>query len=359
MKFLIKTLGWDALARGVRARARRRAAPSGGAALPFDPEHRRSKTRRTGRGRGAVAGADRARVRRRTRSTGPGIMPQSCRRVCTSPATSSRAWRATNVRPQKQVGYVDGRSVTIPLGDLTSAQMRVIGELARAYGDGTRARHGGSGPRVPLGARARRRGAVSRASPRRPRRWPSAGTIADVTSCPGAESCRLAVTQSRGLGRLLEDHLRARPDLVAAADGARHQDQRLPERLRPASHRDDRLPGQRPQGRRRAPVPQYFVMVGGGVDDGGATFGRLRGEDSGAPLREARRAADRALSRQRTRRTSRRSRSSAASSSRAVKSDARRISTSSMPATAPADDFIDLAEDHAFTPEVQEGECSA
>ena len=47
-----------------------------------------------------------------------------------------------------------------------------------------------------------------------------AATIADVTSCPGAESCRLAVTQSRGLGRLLEEHLRARPDLIAAADGA-------------------------------------------------------------------------------------------------------------------------------------------
>ena len=29
------------------------------------------------------------------------------------------------------------------------------------------------------------------------------------------------MTQSRGLGRLLEDHLRARPDLIAAADGAR------------------------------------------------------------------------------------------------------------------------------------------
>ena len=27
--------------------------------------------------------------------------------------------------------------VTVPLGDLTSEQMRVIGELARAYGDGT------------------------------------------------------------------------------------------------------------------------------------------------------------------------------------------------------------------------------
>ena len=29
------------------------------------------------------------------------------------------------------------------------------------------------------------------------------------------------------------------------------------------------------------------------------------------------------------------------------------------PATATVEDFIDLAEDHAFRPEVQEGECSA
>ena len=36
---------------------------------------------------------------------------------------------------------------------------------------------------------------------------PGAGTITDVTSCPGAESCRLAVTQSRGLARLIEDNL--------------------------------------------------------------------------------------------------------------------------------------------------------
>ena len=45
-----------------------------------------------------------------------------------------------------------------------------------------------------------------------------AGTVADVASCPGAETCRLAVTQSRGLGRLLEDHLRARPDLMSYSD---------------------------------------------------------------------------------------------------------------------------------------------
>ncbi len=45
-------------------------------------------------------------------------------------------WRATNVRPQKQFGYVMA-TATVPLGDLTSEQMRVLGELARAYSDGT------------------------------------------------------------------------------------------------------------------------------------------------------------------------------------------------------------------------------
>ena len=112
-------------------------------------------------------------------------------------------------------------TATVPLGDLTSEQMRVIGELARAYGDGTVRVTLEQDLRLPLGA-------VSATSASSTARLAAAGlglaeasTIADVTSCPGAESCRLAVTQSRGLGRLLEEHLRARPDLIAAADGAR------------------------------------------------------------------------------------------------------------------------------------------
>ncbi len=46
------------------------------------------------------------------------------------------------------------------------------------------------------------------------------GDVADVASCPGAESCRLAVTQSRGLGRLLEDTCGRGPISIAEADGA-------------------------------------------------------------------------------------------------------------------------------------------
>src|SRR5205814_930722 len=101
-----------------------------------------------------------------------------------------------------------------------------------------------------------------------------AGTIADVTSCPGAESCRLAVTQSRGLGHLLEEQLRKRPDLITAADGARIKISGCPNGC--GQHHVATLGFQgsvRRLGSRA--VPQYFVMVGGGTAHGGATFARL------------------------------------------------------------------------------------
>ena len=106
--------------------------------------------------------------------------------------------------------------MTVPLGDVTRAQLRVLADLARAYGDGT--------VRTTLDQDLLFRWVRDRLVPELYRHLAAAGlgragagTIADVTSCPGAEACRLAVTQSRGLGRLLGDHLRERPDLVAAA----------------------------------------------------------------------------------------------------------------------------------------------
>src|SRR5258705_4199672 len=101
-----------------------------------------------------------------------------------------------------------------------------------------------------------------------------ASSVGDVASCPGAESCRLAVTQSRGLGRLLEEHLRARPDLVAAADGARIKISGCPNGC--GLHHIATIGFQgsvRRLGSRA--VPQYFVMVGGGALDRGAAFGRV------------------------------------------------------------------------------------
>ena len=245
----------------------------------------------------------------------------------------------------------------MPLGDLTSAQMRVIGDLPRAYGDGTVRVTIGSGSGVPLGEVRRRARSCTRAWP--PRAWGSRrpATIADVASCPGAESCRLAVTQSRGLGRLLEDHLRARPDLIAAADGARIKISGCPNGC--GQHHIATI-GFQGSVRRiggRA-VPQYFVMVGGGHASTAAPrsaawprrfpHGAFRTSSTGSSRCTARR----------TQGESRRRRSSAASSVERVRltlADLERMTV----ADAAPDDYVDLAESAEFAPEVMDGECSA
>src|SRR5437764_13921540 len=166
--------------------------------------------------------------------------------------------------------------------------MRVLGELARAYGDGT--------VRVTVDQNLLFRWVNACDVRQLYRRLAAAGvglaeagTIADVASCPGAETCRLAVTQSRGLGRLLEDHLRARPDLIAAADGARIKISGCPNGC--GQHHIATIGFQgsvRRLGSRA--VPQYFVLVGGATDESGASFGRLAAK---IPARRAPQAVDR------------------------------------------------------------------
>src|SRR5579872_5344346 len=199
---------------------------------------------------------------------GPGITPSVV--PVYKPGDEAYArWRATNVRAQKLFGYSTA-TVSVPLGDLTSAQMRVLGELARAYGDGT--------IRVTPEQDLLFRWVSVRDMRELYRRLAAAGlglaeagTIADVASCPGAESCRLAVTQSRGLAKLLEEHLRARPDLIAKADGARIKISGCPNGC--GQHHLGTIGFQGSVRRINGkPVPQYFVMVGGGTTDVGASF---------------------------------------------------------------------------------------
>ena len=243
---------------------------------------------------------------------GPGIMP------VVVPVLNSRdedytRWRASNVRAQKQFGYAMVVA-TIPLGDMTSAQMRVLADLAQAYGDGT--------VRVSMEQDLVFRWVKSSDVRQLYSRLSAAGlglaeagTIADVASCPGAESCRLAVTQSRGLGRLLEDHLRSRRDLIAAADGARIKISGCPNGC--GQHHIATLGFQgsvRRLGSRA--VPQYFVMVGGGTEHGGATFARLAAKIPARRIRGCRGPAHRDVCAREERAESRRRASSGASASR-------------------------------------------
>ena len=351
LKFLVKSLGWE----GFVTEYERERAELGAdhAALPFDPERPPVEEAPTWPERRALSLDEIAARATATAVIGPGIVPKVEPRLAVH-SPEFLEWSRTNVRPQKQDGY-SIVIVTTVLGDLTSAQMRLLGELSEVFGDGA--------VRVTMDqnllfrwVRTENVEAFYKSLAAAGLARPGAGTLSDVTSCPGAESCKLAVTQSRGLGRVLADHLLERQDHRGGPAGDGHQDQRLPERLRPASHRRHRVPGQPEEGRvaagaavlrdgrRRRRRRHHDVRPARGQDSGPAVRARARapGEALSGPARRAGIAAG-VLPPRRARRGEGRARRSRAPA----------------PEEAEPQDFIDLAEVSAFNPEVMEGECSA
>jgi sulfite reductase beta subunit-like hemoprotein len=352
LKFLIKSLGWDRfLEEYNKALTEFRA--EGGASLPFDPE--KPPVESAPAWRHIESPPILQTVSRATSSTvtGPGIVPHIRPMLPTMNGDYSH-WLRTNVRKQKQSGYFLV-TATVTLGDFTSQQMRILGDLATAFGDGTirvtaeqdlvfRWIPGDSVPEL-----YRQLSAASLG-------LPDAGTIADVTSCPGAESCKLAVTQSRGLGKLLGDHLRENPQLVAAAPDLQIKISGCPNGC--GRHH---IAGLGFQGSVRKvagkAVPQYFVMVGGGPEGDAVRFGRLAAKIPARRMTEA-------LERLITLYSDQRDAGETASAFfmrvdvdrvKAVLSDLEKLT----PEVAQPTDYVDLAETGEFNPEVQEGECSA
>ncbi len=118
------------------------------------------------------------------------------------------AWRASNARPQRQPGYVTA-TVRLPLGDLTSEQMRALAGLARRFtGDAVRTtveqnlafRWVAEGDLPDFFAALQQIG-LARAG---------AGQLADIAACPGTDTCKLGISSSRGLAAELTARLDAK-----------------------------------------------------------------------------------------------------------------------------------------------------
>jgi sulfite reductase (ferredoxin) len=114
-------------------------------------------------------------------------------------------WYATNVYRQRQEGYAVA-AVTLPLGDLTSAQARQVANLARRFS--------GDNLRTTVEQNIVLRWVSEADLPDLYRELvrvglgePGAGTILDVVACPGTDTCKLGIASSRGLAGEIRSRL--------------------------------------------------------------------------------------------------------------------------------------------------------
>jgi sulfite reductase (ferredoxin) len=114
-------------------------------------------------------------------------------------------WRKTNTRPQKQIGYLTV-TVTLPLGDITSDQLRSLADIVRRFTKETirttveqnfAIRWVSQSDLLDLYEALRPVGLGE----------PGAGTIVDITACPGTDTCKLGISSSRGLAAELRKRL--------------------------------------------------------------------------------------------------------------------------------------------------------
>ena len=258
-----------------------------------------------------------------------------------------------NVRAQKQRGQA-AVTVRVPLGDLSSAQLRGLAQIAREMSAEEQLRTTAEQNLVvrfiarealpALHARLQSLG-LARTGPR---------TIGDVTSCPGAMSCKLAVTQSRGLADLLSRYLDERPQIAALAEMLSIKVSGCPNGC--GQHY---VAGIGFQGSVRKiagrPVPQYHVFVGGKFD--GSSFGRLAVK---VPARRAPETLTRLLELYATEKQSGETPDDyfarvPLAHVQALLADLTEMSE----AEASPEDFIDLGEKQSFEVVLQEGECAA
>lgn len=122
--------------------------------------------------------------------------------------TDYEKWFSTNVYHQRQEGYA-AVTVTLPLGDITSWQLRRLADLARRFVNET--------VRATVEQNLLFRWVALSDLPafyqelaKLDLAEPGAESIVDVTACPGTDTCKLGISSSRGLAAVLRERLMAR-----------------------------------------------------------------------------------------------------------------------------------------------------
>ncbi len=180
-------------------------------------------------------------------------------------------WKKTNAYQQMQPGYTTVY-IKVPLGDLTSTQLRGLADLSRKYDKDTVRTSVEqnilfrwiSNADLPAFYEALGKLGLNEAN---------ANSISDITSCPGTDTCKLGISASRGLARELSGQLDAKMDS-------------LPQEVKDIKIKVSGCPnscGQHPMSdigfygvSRKSggfAVPHFQVVIGGEWANNGGTYG--------------------------------------------------------------------------------------
>ena len=189
---------------------------------------------------------------------------------------SYRRWLRTNVRTQRQPGY-SSVTILLPLGDITSAQLRSVADLVEELGNATLRATNDQNLVAPFVADGDlpvvydRLAALGLAEG-------NARHLSDVTSCPGADYCSLAVTRSMSVAARIRDSLKARATETEDLGRIRIKISGCPNSCGQHHIGDIGLTGMMVKDADGVEHPHCAVLIGGSVgEDGGSVGRRLAG----------------------------------------------------------------------------------
>lgn len=185
-------------------------------------------------------------------------------------------WLRTNVLPQRQEGYYSVH-VVLPLGDLSGAQMRLLGELVATHGAGE-ARAANDQNILLNWIPGDRLEAVYRTLVANRMGDADAFLISDVVSCPGADYCNLAMSRSMGVATEIRKHFLAMNGDVEKLGRLRIKISGCPNACGQHQLGDIGLTGQTIKGKDGNHHPHYSMLLGG---SGGEETARLGARVSG------------------------------------------------------------------------------
>jgi sulfite reductase beta subunit-like hemoprotein len=119
-------------------------------------------------------------------------------------------WLRTNVSPQRQAGNVIVH-IKVPQGNMTSAQMRAVSQIARAAGDGLLRLSIDQNLSVAWVQQQRLR-EIYALLQQANLAEAGLGQIDDIVTCPGAWTCNLGLTKTMNLGEALRAAVTNYPD---------------------------------------------------------------------------------------------------------------------------------------------------